>query len=265
MPNSTSDSPRGPADLRTQFQALLHEVRTDLIKMATHVENGLTAVTAALLAGDIAAADQIISSDDDLDLACFEVEDKCVRLLALQQPVAGDLRTVITDLRLVHEIERSGDLVTNIAKAIARTAGVQLTPRIRDRLDDMRAQAERLMEMSISAYADTDAARASMVHELDDVLDDLQLEYIALVFESSEAGQMTVQHAVQMCVIGRFYERIGDHAVNIAERVQYLVTGDVPEHTGAQRARARRAALALEEEAAGPQAAPGEAPAEPAG
>ena len=106
-------------EVRTEFHQLMDEVRADLVQMGGMVAEGISAVTAALLAGDIGGADQIIAGDDELDLLSLEAEEKCVQLLALQQPVAVDLRTILTDLRMISEIERSGDLVTNIAKAIA--------------------------------------------------------------------------------------------------------------------------------------------------
>ena len=165
---------------------------------------------------------------------------KCIRMLALQQPVAVDLRTILTDLRMVSEIERSGDLVSNIAKGIGRIQGVELEPRLRGLIDRMCEQAVRLTTLAIDSYADRDAVLAGALGELDDRLDELHNDYIDTVFSSRFDRYITTQQAVQLAVIGRFYERIGDHAVNIGERVQYLVTGELPEHKGAQRARIRR-------------------------
>ena len=161
-------------------------------------------------------------------------------MLALQQPVAVDLRTILTDLRMVSEIERSGDLVSNIAKGIGRIQGVELEPRLRGLIDRMCEQAVRLTTLAIDSYADRDAVLAGALGELDDRLDELHNDYIDTVFSSRFDRYITTQQAVQLAVIGRFYERIGDHAVNIGERVQYLVTGELPEHKGAQRARIRR-------------------------
>ena len=227
-------------EVRTEFHQLMDEVRADLVQMGGMVAEGISAVSAALLAGDIGGADQIIAADDELDLLSLEAEEKCVQLLALQQPVAVDLRTILTDLRMISEIERSGDLVTNIAKAVARLHGAELEPRVRGLIDRMRQQAVKLTAMAMDAYAERDAGLASVLNDMDDVLDDLHNEYIVSVFASHELGKIEIQHAVQLAVVGRFYERIGDHAVNVAERVEFLVTGELPEHLGANRARARR-------------------------
>jgi phosphate transport system protein len=231
-------------ETRSQFHQLMDEVRLDLVRMGGHVAEGLAAVTLALLDGDIDAANKVVGEDDELDLLSIEAEEKCILMLALQQPVAIDLRTIVTDLRMVSEIERSGDLVSNIGKAVGRIRGVELEPRLRGLIEQMREQAVVLMTIAIDAYADRDAANASRLGELDDRLDDLHNDFIETVFSSRSDRVITTQQAVQLAVVGRFYERIGDHAVNIGERVQYLVTGELPEHKGATRARARRDAAA---------------------
>ena len=227
-------------ETRSEFHQLMDEVRSDLVRMGGLVTEGIASVTVALLANDLAMADQISTQDDEIDLLSVEAEEKCIRMLALQQPVAVDLRTILTDLRMVSEIERSGDLVSNIAKGIGRIQGVELEPRLRGLIDRMCEQAVRLTTLAIDSYADKDAALAGALGELDDRLDELHNDYIDTVFSSRFDRYITTQQAVQLAVIGRFYERIGDHAVNIGERVQYLVTGELPEHTGAHRARIRR-------------------------
>ncbi|MDG2111510.1 MAG: phosphate signaling complex protein PhoU [Actinomycetota bacterium] len=223
-------------ETRTGFRQLMDEVRVDLVHMGALVIEGISSVTQAPLAVDVAAADQIISSDHELDLFSLEAEEKCVQMLALQQPVAIDLRVILTDLKMIAEIERSGDLVTNIAKAIPRIQGVELEPRLRVLLERMREQAAKLFGLALDAYTERDAELASALADLDDLHND----FIETVFSSRADRLLTTEQAVQLAVIGRFYERIGDHAVNIGERVHYLVSGVLPEPTGAERARARR-------------------------
>ena len=227
-------------ETRSEFHQLMDEVRSDLVRMGGLVTEGIASVTVALLANDLAMADQISTQDDEIDLLSVEAEEKCIRMLALQQPVAVDLRTILTDLRMVSEIERSGDLVSNIAKGIGRIQGVELEPRLRGLIDRMCEQAVRLTTLAIDSYADKDAALAGALGELDDRLDELHNDYIDTVFSSRFDRYITTQQAVQLAVIGRFYERIGDHAVNIGERVQYLVTGELHKHKGAHSARIQR-------------------------
>lgn len=233
-------------ETRTGFHSLMEEVKSDLVHMGALVIEGLSAVTQALLAVDVALSAQIVNADDELDLLSLEAEEKCIQMLALQQPVAIDLRVIVTDLKMVSEIERSGDLVTNIAKAIPRLQGVELEPRLRGLIDRMCEQGVKLMGLALDAYVERDAGLASALGDLDDRLDDLHNDFIETVFSSRSDRVLTTQQAVQLAVIGRFYERIGDHAVNVGERVHYLVTGELPEHAGAARARARREAEAAQ-------------------
>ena len=152
-------------ETRSEFHQLMDEVRSDLVRMGGLVTEGIASVTVALLANDLAMADQISTQDDEIDLLSVEAEEKCIRMLALQQPVAVDLRTILTDLRMVSEIERSGDLVSNIAKGIGRIQGVELEPRLRGLIDRMCEQAVRLTTLAIDSYADKDAVLAlSLIH-----------------------------------------------------------------------------------------------------
>ncbi len=146
----------------------------------------------------------------------------------------------ITAVRMVSEIERSGDLVVNIAKGSRRIYGTEYTPRLRGLIASMGEEAARLFRLSIDAYVEADAPMAAALDDLDDRLDQLHRDYIAEIFEASREGNFEVQAAVQLALIGRYYERIGDHAVNIGERVRYMVTGWLPEHTGAAREAVRQ-------------------------
>ena len=161
-----------------------------------------------------------------------------LRAVVLQQPVAGDMRAVVTAIRLTSEIERSGDLMVNVAKGIRRMYGSEVPVALHPLLRAMAEQAVTLYRLAMDAYADSDAVLASALDDLDDRLDQLHKDYIGAILEL-HADVRDVQVAVQLALIGRYYERIGDHAVNIAERVQYMVTGWLPEHTGAARLAAR--------------------------
>jgi phosphate transport system protein len=153
--------------------------------------------------------------------------------------MARDLRAVVTAVKLSWEIERSGDLVVNVCKAASVLRGAPLDPRIRSLLERMSEQAQTLTCRAIDAYATDDVALAAALDDMDDTLDALQLEYVKVIIDSHERQGLELQTAVQLALVGRYYERIGDHAVNIGERTQYMVSGWLPEHTGAARAQAR--------------------------
>ena len=151
-------------------------------------------------------------------------------MLALQAPVAGDLRQVVAALRIIAEVERSADLAVNICKAARRIYGHTLDPRLRGLIQKMGDQAHQLFEEATEAYLTGDATRAAALDDMDSYLDDLQRQYFQTIFESHFADRLELQVAIQLAVVARFYERIGDHAVNIGERERYLVTGRLPEH-----------------------------------
>ncbi|HRW36528.1 MAG: phosphate signaling complex protein PhoU [Acidimicrobiales bacterium] len=224
--------------MRKSFQQTLDEIRLDMVQIAALVTEGIPRATEVLLAGDLTEAQKIIEGDDPLDALAVELEERCYQQLALQQPMAGDLRHIVTAIRMVSEIERSGDLVVNIAKGSRRIFGTELPARLRGLIDQMGEEATRLFRLAIDAYMDEDAAMAAALDDLDDRLDAIHRDYVQEIFLVHNAGELQVQGAVQLALIGRYYERIGDHAVNIGERVRYMVTGWLPEHTGAARAAA---------------------------
>ncbi len=238
----------GPAEETDPGDHTLHVLDRDLAEitalageMFDHVVRSIPVCTRALLELDLEAAQQVIESDDRLDHLSIELEDRCFTFIALQQPVAGDLRAAVSAIELNYEIERSGDLVVNIAKAIRRIYGLEFTPRLRETITKMSGEAQKLFSLAGDAYSRGDAGLASALDDMDDYLDDLNEDLIAAVFDAHETEGMDLQAGVQMALIGRYYERIGDHAVNIGEKVQFIVNGWRAEHAGAMRYRARLA------------------------
>ena len=224
---------------RSTFHHQLDDLQRDLLRVAARVTESITRGTEALVTLDLGAAQEVIDGDDEIDALTLDIEERCFTILARQQPMAGDMRAVVTAIRLTSEIERSADLMVNVAKASRRLYGNPVPPRLRNLLRGMADEAVRLYGLAMDAYADGDAALAAAIDDLDDQLDELHQAYIQAILEL-HADARDVQAAVQLALIGRYYERIGDHAVNIGERVRYMVTGWMPEHTGAARFEARR-------------------------
>ena len=212
-------------NLRKSFSDELDEVRVDLIRMAGLVIESIPRCTEALLSSDLAAAQEIIDADDVLDDASLALENHCHQLLALQQPMAGDLRAIMAALTINYELERSGDLVENIAKAMRRVYGTDFGPRLRGLITQMSEEATRLMRFAVDAYADGNSGLAAALDDIDDRLDRLNHQCLAMIVgeEGREMGDFV--SGVQLALIARYYERIGDHAVNIGERVRYMVDG----------------------------------------
>lgn len=225
-------------ELRKGFHHDLEEVRINLIRLAAAVIEAIPRATTILLEGDLEGADELIRSDDAIDALSLEVEERCYQIIALQAPVASDLRQLVAIVKIVGDIERSADLAVNICKAARRIYGHDLDPRLRGLIMRMSEQAQQLFSAALTSFELNDAAMASAIDDMDYFLDGLQRELLSTIVESHEGQKIDLQVAIQMAMIARFYERIGDHAVNIGERVQYLVTGWLPEHKGAARYRA---------------------------
>jgi len=226
-------------ELRRSFHEELDEIQAGIVRMAALVTEAVPRATESLLESNLELAQQIISADDQLNDLSMLLEERCHHVLALQAPMAGDLRALSTALRLNAELERSGDLAVNIAKATRRIYGTHYDATLRGLLARMSEEACRLVRLSIDAYVDRNAGLAAALGDIDDQLDNLNRECAQAVFQAHSTGAIDLQAAVQICLISRYYERIGDHAVNIGERVVYMVTGWLPEYTGSARLQIR--------------------------
>ena len=219
-------------DTRLTFHHQLDDVQRDLLRVAARVTESITRGTEALLILDLAEAQAIIDGDHEINELTLDIEERCFTILARQQPMASDMRAVVTAIRLTSEIERSGDLMVNVAKAARRLYGSPVPPALHGLLQAMAHEGVRLYRLAMDAYADGDATLAAAIDDMDDRLDQIHRDYIQAILEHY-ADVRDVQAAVQLALVGRYYERIGDHAVNISERVQYMVTGSLPDHAGA--------------------------------
>jgi phosphate transport system protein len=224
-----------PEDIRKTFHHELEEIKKDIVQLGALVCESIPRGTDVLLSSNLKEAQQVIEDDDELDALSLRIEDHCYQILALQQPMAGDLRAIVTAIRLTSELERDGDLMVNVCKGARRIYGADIEPRLRGFIERMSEEALRLTKLAIDAYVEGNESLAAALDDIDDRLDELHADYIQAIFESQTASVIDLQPAVQLALIGRYYERIGDHAVNIGERVFYMVTGWLPEHSGAAR------------------------------
>jgi phosphate transport system protein len=224
------------------FHQELDAVTAEVVRLAALVTEMIPRATEVLLSGDLGAAQDMVQEDDILDVLTLEIEDRCCQMLALQQPMATDLRAILTAMRLASEIERSGDLMVNVAKASRRMYGADLDPKLRGLIEKMGEEAALLFKHCIDAYAERNAGLAAALDDMDDRLDELHADFIQAIFESYQGEHLDLQPAVQLALVGRYYERVGDHAVNIGDRVQYMVNGWLPEHAGVARLDARQRA-----------------------
>jgi phosphate transport system protein len=226
-------------ETRKTFHHHLDEIKIDILRLGAMVTERIPWGTDILLSGNLKGAEALIKGDDELDALYWDIEERCYRVLTLQQPMASDMRAIVTAIRMNSEIERSGDLMVNIAKAARRIYGAQFDPRIRGLIQRMSDEARRLFQMAMDAYAELDEGKAAAINDIDDALDSLQKDYIKTIFEIGAEDRSDLQVVVQLALVGRYYERVGDHAVNIGERVHYMITGWLPEHAGAARVAVR--------------------------
>jgi phosphate transport system protein len=227
---STSQPTDGDAggEARKSFHDSLDDLRTDVIRLAALTTEAIAAGTQALLDGDLNAAEAVIEADDVIDDLTHSIEDRTFLLLARQQPLATDLRFLVTVMRVAHELERSADLMVNVAKTTRRLYPHQLDPKLRGIIDRMGTQASNQTRVAIDAFADSDPSWAAALADMDDAMDELTKSLFRHVLAGDGSDEAAVVLAVQMALVGRHYERIADHAVTIAERVGFMVTGEHP-------------------------------------
>ncbi|HZQ27145.1 MAG TPA: phosphate signaling complex protein PhoU [Acidimicrobiales bacterium] len=216
-------------ETRKAFHEELQELSDDVVRLGALVAEAIQAGTDAFLDADLTAAERVIGQDSVIDDIMHSVEGRTYLLLARQQPMAVDLRVLVTVLRIIHELERAGDNMVNVVKATRRLYPYQLDPKMRGLIHRMREQASAQVRLAVSAFAERDPARAAALGDMDDVMDDLQKDLFRTIFTSEVKDEASLQRAVQIALVGRYFERIADHAVNTGERVTFMVTGQFSE------------------------------------
>ena len=212
-----------PEELRQEFHRDLERINRQVIGLFALVGECVAGATDALLSGDREAAKVLVARDELIDNTYRGIEELVQRQLSLQSPMARDLRFLLAVLRIVPELERSADLAEHIAQRAVRGLTPELTPRVRGLVDQMGRVAVEMWHAATDAYTERDGDARDRLNEQDDELDDL---HISLTSEIS-SGKLSIPVIIEMALIARFYERLGDHAVNVAGQVRYLATGDL--------------------------------------
>lgn len=216
--------------MRDAFHEDLDRLSDQLVEMTRLASSAMSRATTALLDADITLAESVIESDDQIDALREELDMRAIDLLARQQPVATDLRIVVTAMRMSSDIERMGDLARHVAKvARLRFPHSAVPADLRATILQMGQVAERIVEKAGSIIAAKDAEAALTLEKDDDAMDDLHRELFAHL--ADDRWSHGTEAAVDITLVGRYYERFADHAVSVARRVVYLVTGErhVPE------------------------------------
>jgi phosphate transport system protein len=204
----------------------LRELPLDVVRLAALTAAAITAATDALVDGDLAAAQRVIDDDDAVDTLRHTIEDGCLELLATGQLENVDLRFVAATLRVAHELERSADLMVNVAKSTWRLHPSPLDSTSQQIIWRMGRQAVVQLRVAVNAFADRDCSWASALADMDEAMDDLESSMFRHVLAAGQRDEHVVARAVQLGLVARHYERVGDHAVTIAEQVALVVTGE---------------------------------------
>ena len=209
-------------ELRRGFHDDLAALHALVGEMADIVVEGIRNATTALLEGDSGAAEAVVAADGRVDEAYEGVETLVAELVARQSPVARDLRFLIATLRVAQSLERAGDLVASIARRASRVERAALTPAVRSLVYEISGESEAVLRAAARSYAVLDGELASAVRDDDDRVDDLHRR---LMRELVTAPGGSVESTVELALVARFYERIADHGVVVAERVRFVSSG----------------------------------------
>ena len=210
-----------PQQLRRRFHQQLDDIDAQVIRLFALVTESVAAATDTLLDGDTEAAREISERDRLVDELEAELEQLAERELLTQTPMAGDMRFLVSVLRVVPELERSADLAEHIAQRGATGLALRLTPVVRGLLEQMGGICSNMWRRAADAWVERDATAHSDLDSADDQLDMLQERLVAEL----EKADVSLPDALQTTLLARFYERLGDHAVHISERVGYLANG----------------------------------------
>ncbi|MGC9670148.1 phosphate signaling complex protein PhoU [Planosporangium sp. 12N6] len=211
--------------MREEFRADLAQIGRTLVAMAESVQAAMRRATDALLKADQTDAEQVCDRDAEIDALYRIVEDKVYDVVARQAPVASDLRVVLTALHVAGDLERMGDLAEHVARSVLRRHPAPvLAPELTDVVEHMGRIADLLAGKIATALTNLDAVVAAQLERDDDVMDDLHRQLFKVVLDPGWSHG--VEAAVDVALLGRFYERYADHAVNVGRHVVFLVTGE---------------------------------------
>jgi phosphate transport system protein len=210
--------------MRDTYHDHLDAVVDDLIQMCRLDARAVAQATAGLVGADLGAVERVIADDESVNALYRGVEMQAYDLLARQQPVAGDLRVLVTSLRIVVDLERAGDYAVHLAKIARRRHPASAVPdEMRDTFLQMGRTAEEIVRKAGDVIATRDLSLAAELEHDDDAMDDLTR---GLFTQLLQGGGGDIEAAIDVTLAGRYYERLADHAVAVGRRITYMVTGE---------------------------------------
>jgi phosphate transport system protein len=211
--------------MREDYQLQLESINSDLVLMTELVGKAMAKATDSLLTDDLQLAEQVITGDELINSINSSIEERSLQMVALQAPVATDLRILMSAIRLGSSLERMGDLASHIAKQVRlRYPNPSVPEELRETFRQMGAAATKIVDETGRVIKNRDADLAEKIKVYDDELDRLHRELFSVVLADDWAH--SVEAAIDVTLLSRFYERFGDHAVTVARRVVHIVTGE---------------------------------------
>ncbi len=218
-----------------QYEADLHHLRQELLLMGGKVEQMISAALKAFETRDAALAERTIISDLEINRTEVEIDELCLKLLALRQPAASDLRFITLALKIDTDLERIADLAVNIGERARELCGMPPAPTVID-FRELGRLAQGLLRDSLDSFVDGDAAKAEAVIEHDEVLDARYAQAVEMLISSTGNSPNSLPHTTREFAVAKYLERIGDHAKNIAEMVIFYVKGQDVRHRASRAA-----------------------------
>lgn len=215
--------------MRREFNAELEKLHVEFHRMGGLVSQAVQSSSKAFIEHDIKLADQVIANDERINQMEIALEKKCIQHIALQSPVAMDLRRVITVMKASADLERMGDHAVSIAKSTKRIKGKNRIPAVEIMLQEMALEVQANLRLVLDAYVQSDVETATRVAEYDMRVDDMRRRIRDVVIEYMVENQQIIESATEYLQVANYLERISDYATNVAEWIIYLYTGELAE------------------------------------
>ncbi len=213
---------------RQNFDISLRELKLQLLHMGGDVQEGIRKAIEALKTGDMNLANQVVHGDIYINQQEHEIENLCIRLIATQQPVATDLRKIVAGMQIATDLERMGDNAVDIAKTVSRLQGQTLIKPLVD-IPRMATIVDTMISNALNAYVENSLDLAENLATQDDEVDHLYRQMMEELFAIGKDRPNAANQAMSLAFIGRYLERIGDHATNVGEGVIFIITGKHPD------------------------------------
>jgi phosphate transport system protein len=210
---------------RNSLDVALKDLQLKLLRMGADVQEALREAVEALKVLDATRAQKVVDGDKSVNRQEHAIEDLCIRLIATQQPVATDLRKIVAAMRIAADLERMGDNAVDIAKSVVRMKGETLIKPLID-IPKMAGLIDTMITNALRAYVDNSVELAQKLATEDDAVDHIYRSIVEELFTLTSEKPTVISQAMTLAFVGRYLERIGDHATNIGESVIYIVSGE---------------------------------------